>query len=226
MPGAGVGAVCCWETVVSKKLWNCLMPGNVFLLPLVAVLNVWFPLRASKWPGLFCLPLQALLCSLGVCEEAFSVDTVAWQGPGAPAWCPGGSGHSGSASLPQLRGMPWQGTSTFKDTLHWDWGSAFSKIRTGSLSSPPFVGACSNSSSLELFISRIFKKRWFSYWTVNLLWCWMLLTVGVSRCCHLLPGPHCDLLLSCCFSDFKGNYFNLFSLTILFQICLLMPSFL
>lgn len=46
MPGAEMGAVCCWEAVVSRKLWNCLMPGNPFLLGLVVILNARFPLRA------------------------------------------------------------------------------------------------------------------------------------------------------------------------------------
>lgn len=66
-------------------------------------------LRARKWPGLFCLLLQVLLCSLGVCEEAFCAPTVAWQGPAAAAWtvlCPGGSGCSGSASLPSAEEVP------------------------------------------------------------------------------------------------------------------------
>lgn len=37
--GAEMGAGCSWEAVVSRKLWS-LMPGNVFLLALVVVLNV------------------------------------------------------------------------------------------------------------------------------------------------------------------------------------------
>lgn len=45
-PGCGVcagaeqGAGCSSEAVVSRTLWNCLMPGNAFLLAVVEVLNV------------------------------------------------------------------------------------------------------------------------------------------------------------------------------------------
>lgn len=63
MPGAEMGAVCCQEAVVSRKLWNCLMPGNPFLQGLVCDFECVISPKGLKmaWPFLFAVPGAPLL---------------------------------------------------------------------------------------------------------------------------------------------------------------------